>query len=174
MIPSKPCPLTLNRSNATFDTLEAVPDPTAGSSPTAASKLLVGPQVLRRTLPAGAWQAAYGPYWVVALGESWLCGEGTLLGWGILAGGAGCCGCSRWMRAWADEVACSMVKHRMSRRLLHKVTSTKCLRHLSGPSKNSTIAYDWAVITGGPPRTPSNGACRTGRLGPQSLQVNWM
>ncbi|KAJ9505227.1 hypothetical protein QJQ45_024298 [Haematococcus lacustris] len=86
--------------------LLAVPDPDA-SGPTAASKLLVGPAFLKTLLAAGAWKAAFGPYWVVAV----------------------------------------------------------------GPSANKTIAYDWAIITGGAPNTPTeNGKCRTGRPGNQAQQ----
>jgi hypothetical protein len=40
------------------------------SSPTAASKLLVGPASLRNSLPGGAWKSFFGRYWVVAVGES--------------------------------------------------------------------------------------------------------
>lgn len=47
---------------------------------------------------------------------------------------------------------------------------------ISGPywvvaaSPDSTAPADaWSVISGGPPKTPSNGACRTGREGPQTF-----
>jgi hypothetical protein len=42
----------------------------------------------------------------------------------------------------------------------------------AGPSKNRTLAYDWAIISGGAPNTPTdNGLCRTGgSLLPQSRQ----
>lgn len=50
---------------------------------------------------------------------------------------------------------------------------------ISGPywivasSGDSTAPDAWSVISGGPPTTPSNGACRTGRDGPQTfLDIN--
>ena len=50
---------------------------------------------------------------------------------------------------------------------------------ISGPywivatSGDTTAPDAWSVISGGPPTTPSNGACRTGRDGPQTfLDVN--
>lgn len=50
---------------------------------------------------------------------------------------------------------------------------------ISGPywivatSGDTTAPDAWSVISGGPPTTPSNGACRTGREGPQTfLDVN--
>lgn len=39
------------------------------SSPTAASKLLVGPAALQAAAPR-RWRDLYGPYWVVAVGEN--------------------------------------------------------------------------------------------------------
>ena len=46
---------------------------------------------------------------------------------------------------------------------------------ISGPywivatSGDTTAPDAWSVISGGPPKTPSNGACRTGRDGPQTF-----
>eukprot|EP00884_Botryococcus_braunii_P022438 jgi/Botrbrau1/8879/Bobra.50_2s0034.1 len=45
----------------------------------------------------------------------------------------------------------------------------------AGPGKSTDPnfkGYEWAIITGGPPRTPSNGACRTGSVLPPTTQVN--
>jgi hypothetical protein len=36
---------------------------------------------------------------------------------------------------------------------------------LAGPSANATLGYDWAIVSVGPPRTASNGRCRTGAAG---------
>ncbi|CAD7699705.1 unnamed protein product [Ostreobium quekettii] len=30
-----------------------------------------------------------------------------------------------------------------------------------GPSKNRTLAYDWAIVSAGPPKTPGKAGCRT-------------
>lgn len=35
----------------------------------------------------------------------------------------------------------------------------------AGPSANATLGYDWAIVSVGPPRTASNGKCRTGAAG---------
>lgn len=40
----------------------------SNNDPTAASKLLVGPALLKRVLPF-RWQQLFGPYWVVAVGK---------------------------------------------------------------------------------------------------------
>lgn len=48
-----------------FSQLLALPE--GGGKP--ASQLLVGPAFLRNTLPGNAWRTAFGPYWVVAVGE---------------------------------------------------------------------------------------------------------
>ena len=49
--------------------LLAVPaEPKKSDSPTAASKLLVGPAALKDSLPGNSWRALFGPYWVVAVG----------------------------------------------------------------------------------------------------------
>ncbi|EFJ51190.1 hypothetical protein VOLCADRAFT_88022 [Volvox carteri f. nagariensis] len=60
-------------------------------------KLLVGPELLQQLLPGDAWRAAFGPYWIVAVGLS----------------------------------------------------------------KNPTLKYDWAIISGGPPRytSPRGNGC---------------
>jgi hypothetical protein len=36
---------------------------------------------------------------------------------------------------------------------------------------NESIAYDWAIVSGGPPRMRSEGACRTGGMRPEE-QMN--
>jgi hypothetical protein len=53
--------------------LIALPADPSTSDSTAASKLLVGPAALRRSLPRDSWRAFFGPYWVVAVGALLLC-----------------------------------------------------------------------------------------------------
>lgn len=31
----------------------------------------------------------------------------------------------------------------------------------TGPSRNTTLGYDWAIVSAGPPRTPGIKGCRT-------------
>lgn len=33
--------------------------------------------------------------------------------------------------------------------------------HAPGPSRNKTLAYDWAIVSAGPPKTPGINGCRT-------------
>lgn len=192
--------------------------PAGGSGATAASKFNVGLSAFRTTYRPGGFNPFFGPYWVVAVGESRLNGNFSMPAavahavcsskWAVGSATQGhrllapACVCSpmnhnlqqgrlgRGPAAPAGQDMCSHCACPLQSATLHRhvvhasavafsiatvilgsarhpaAGPTHCqLRMLAGPSANATLGYDWAIVSVGPPRTASNGKCRTGAAG---------
>lgn len=42
----------------------------------------------------------------------------------------------------------------------------------AGPSADDSLGYDWAIVSGGPPKVETDGGCRTGSEFLQRFRVN--
>jgi hypothetical protein len=152
-------------SNSLFEgSFGIVAFPNEGSDPTSASKLSVGPSFLAGLYSAGVKQA-FGPYWVVAAGETVTQLSHLLL----LRLVFGCGG----VLTLTDRCItnCVMQQPCNSRGLPDCMQWGSLCCDLAGPSADGSN-YDWAIVSGGPPRTNTGAGCAAGPLNPTIFDVN--